>query len=174
MTVMPVVKLAFSIMNEAVTNSFNQTEITVKDANRYPTKQLLEILGNILAENDEYCKYLLEFNLLPFLYSVYYDQNNNDVLLKLEVLFCWMNIAGGQYSQVLFNASNIQDLVNNVERINPNSSDIDYEVARRSIVILCNFICECDDNVLIVQMILLNRLVFSSYQMELRDYFKIT
>ena len=85
-----------------------------------------------------------------------------------------MNIGGGQYSQVLFNASNIQDLVNNVERINPNSSDIDYEVARRSMVILCNFICECDDNVLIVQMILLNRLVFSSYQMELRDYFKIT
>ena len=65
MNVMPVVRLAFSIMNEAVTNSFNQTEITVQDANRYPTKQLLEILGNILAENDDIVNTFL--NLIFFL-----------------------------------------------------------------------------------------------------------
>ena len=147
MSVFPSVLSALAIMNTAVANAFNNSEIDMVFANVYPTKQIVEIIGNILAESDEYCKLLLDNNLLQLLHNIYYDQNNVDLLLKLEVLFCWMNIAGGQFSQVLFNSTNIQDLLANVAALQGTPNDVDYEMARRSMVIICNFICECDDNV---------------------------
>lgn len=144
---MPLVIMIVERMNTAVSNAFNQQEMDVADANVYPTKQILEILGNILAENDEYCKTLLEKGLLTFLQSIYYDQSNCDLFLKLEVLFCWGNIAGGRYSQDLFNSITIQDLIRNISNLHQSQSDIDYEMARRTMLIICNFICECDDTV---------------------------
>lgn len=144
---MPVVVTAVKIMGSAVMSAFNCGEIDVSVANVYPTKQILEIIGNILAENDEYCKILLSNDLLVFLNSIYYDQSNTDELLRLEVLFCWMNIAGGRWSQVLFDATNINDLVSNITILHKIQTDVSYETARRSMVIICNFICECNDNV---------------------------
>ena len=69
------------------------------------------------------------------------------MLVKLEVLFCWMNIAGGTCSQQLFDSGILQILVNNITILSDQTSDLDFEASRRSMVILCNFICECSDSV---------------------------
>ena len=144
---MSVVVTTLQIMKTAVSNVFGATEMDISYANVYPTKQILEIFGNILAEDDNYCDVLLNNGMLEMLHSVYFDERNTDMLLKQEVLFCWMNIAGGRFSQVLFNSINVRDLIANVYALQQSQTDIDYEMARRSMVIVCNFICECDDNV---------------------------
>ena len=116
-------------------------------AANYPTKAILECLGNMFAENDVYATKLIPLGLLSFLLNIYTDPNNNDMLVKLEVLFCWMNIAGGTCSQQLFDSGILQILVNNITILSDQTSDLDFEAPRRSMVILCNFICECSDSV---------------------------
>ena len=58
-----------------------------------------------------------------------------------------MNIAGGTCSQQLFDSGILQILVNNITILSDQTSDLDFEASRRSMVILCNFICECSDSV---------------------------
>ena len=57
---------------------------------------------------------LIQQGLLPFLQAVYFDKNNDDQLLRLEVIFCWMNISGGRNSQLLFDTGIFPTLVENV------------------------------------------------------------
>lgn len=116
-------------------------------ASNYPTKSILECLGNMFAENDLYTTKLIPLGLFTFLMNIYTDPNSDDLLIKLEVLFCWMNIAGGTYSQQLFDSGILQILVDNITALNDQSSDISFEASRRSMVVLCNFICECNDDV---------------------------
>ena len=58
-----------------------------------------------------------------------------------------MNIAAGTQSQALFNTGILQQIVDNITALNKDSTAIQFEAARRSMVILCNFICECNDKV---------------------------
>ena len=63
----------------------------------------------------------------------------------MEVIFNWMNLSGGACSQALYNTGILETLVQNVQALSPQSSSIEFEAARRSMVVICNFICECDD-----------------------------
>ena len=116
-------------------------------ATNYPTKAILECLGNMFAENDVYVAKLIPLGLFSFLLNVYTDPNNDELLVKLEVLFCWMNIAGGACSQQLFDSGILQILINNITQLSDQTDDMGFEASRRSMVVLCNFICECNDNV---------------------------
>lgn len=142
---MPLMKIAgecIKRMDQSVTASL---EDRLEDSLNYPTKSILETLGNIIAENDLYATYLLENGYLGFLSRVYFDKNNGDFLLRLEVIFNWMNLSGGACSQALYNTGILEMLVQNVQALSPQSSSIEFEAARRSMVVICNFICECDD-----------------------------
>lgn len=86
MPVLTLVNMCMMIMSSAVQASLNgQFEQT----SNYPTKQIMETLGNILADNDVYGSVLIQQGLLDFLRGVYCDRNNDDQLLRLEVIFCW-------------------------------------------------------------------------------------
>lgn len=148
MLVMPIISRILSILTEAVVAS---REGRFDVASNYPTKSILENFGNICAENDAYVMQLIDNGFLSFLNLIYTDPNNDDALGKLEVLFCWMNVSGGKCSQVLFDTGLLQPIVENIVALNPQASDIQFEAARRSMVILCNFICECNDNVSVVR-----------------------
>ena len=141
---LPVVIKALSIMNNAVGASLQGNFDATAN---YPTKSILECLGNIFSEDDSYAQKLIAIGLLPFLLNIYNDPNNDDYLARLEVLFCWMNIAAGTQSQALFNTGILQQIVDNITALNKDSTAIQFEAARRSMVILCNFICECNDKV---------------------------
>lgn len=139
-----VVAKALSIIHKAVEASQQGNfEATVN----YPTKSILECLGNIFSEDDSYTAHLISVGVLPLLHAIYQDPNNDDVLARLEVLFCWMNIAAGTQSQALYDTDILQLVLTNIIALNGNSSDLEFEAARRSMVILCNFICECNDAV---------------------------
>ena len=129
-------------MDASVTASIEER---LEESLNYPTKSILETLGNIIAENDLYASYLLQNGYLAFLSRVYFDKNNGDFLLRLEVIFNWMNLSGGTCSQALYDTGILETLVGNVQALNPQSSSIEFEAARRSMVVICNFICECDD-----------------------------
>ena len=131
-----------NVMNQSVNASL---ENRLGDSLNYPTKSILETLGNIIAENDVYAAYLVEIGYLPFLSHVYFDNNNGDFLLRLEVIFNWMNLAGGTQSQTLYDTGILETLVGNVQALNEQSNSIEFEAARRSMVVICNFICECND-----------------------------
>ena len=148
MLVMPIITRILSILTEAVVAS---REGRFDAASNYPTKSILENIGNICAENDAYIMQMIDQGLLSFLNLIYTDPNNDDVLGKLEVLFCWMNISGRKCSQALFDTGLLQPIVANIVALNPQASDVQFEAARRSMVILCNFICECNDNVVVIE-----------------------
>lgn len=141
---LPVVIKALSIMNNAVGASLQGNFDATAN---YPTKSILECLGNMFSEDDSYAQKLIAIGLLPFLLNIYNDPNNDDHLARLEVLFCWMNIAAGTQSQALFNTGILQQIVDNITSLNKDSTTIQFEASRRSMVILCNFICECNDKV---------------------------
>ena len=61
-------------MDASVTASIEER---LEESLNYPTKSILETLGNIIAENDLYATYLLENGYLGFLSRVYFDKNNN-------------------------------------------------------------------------------------------------
>ena len=148
MLVMPIITRILSILTEAVVAS---REGRFDAASNYPTTSILENIGNICAENDAYIMQMIDQGLLSFLNLIYTDPNNDDVLGKLEVLFCWMNISGGKCSQALFDTGLLQPIVANIVALSPQASDVQFEAARRSMVILCNFICECNDNVVVIE-----------------------
>ena len=144
MPVLTLVNMCMMIMSSAVQASLNgQFEQT----SNYPTKQIMETLGNILADNDVYGSVLIQQGLLDFLRGVYCDRNNDDQLLRLEVIFCWMNLSGGKNSQLLFDSGIFPAMVENVTALSPTADSLCYEAARRSMVVICNFICECSDSV---------------------------
>lgn len=144
MPVLTLVNMCMMIMSSAVQASLNgQFEQT----GNYPTKQIMETLGNILADNDVYGSVLIQQGLLDFLRGVYCDRNNDDQLLRLEVIFCWMNLSGGKNSQSLFDSGIFPAMVENVTALSPTADAVCYEAARRSMVVICNFICECSDSV---------------------------
>lgn len=144
MPVLTLVNMCMMIMSSAVQASLNgQFEQT----SNYPTKQIMETLGNILADNDVYGSVLIQQGLLDFLRGVYCDRNNDDQLLRLEVIFCWMNLSGGKNSQLLFDSGIFPAMVENVTALSPTADSLCYEAARRSMVVICNFICECGDSV---------------------------
>ena len=144
MPVLTLVNMCMMIMSSAVQASLNgQFEQT----SNYPTKQIMETLGNILADNDVYGSVLIQQGLLDFLRGVYCDRNNDDQLLRLEVIFCWMNLSGGKNSQLLFDSGIFPAMVENVTARSPTADSLCYEAARRSMVVICNFICECSDSV---------------------------
>lgn len=142
MPLMQLVGRCVQIMDQSVTASL---ENRLDDSLNYPTKPILETLGNIIAENDVYARFLVENGYLPFLSRVYFDPNNSDQLLRLEVVFNWMNLSGGALSQSLYDTGILQTLVANVQALSPQSSPVEFEAARRSMVVICNFICECND-----------------------------
>ena len=141
---LPVVIKALSIMNNAVEASLQGNFDATAN---YPTKSILECLGNMFSEDDGYAQKLISIGLLSFLLNIYNDLNNDDHLARLEILFCWMNIAAGSQSQALFNTGILQQIVDNITTLDKNCTAIQFEAARRSMVILCNFICECNDEV---------------------------
>ena len=144
MPVLTLVNMCMMIMSSAVQASLNgQFEQT----SNYPTKQIMETLGNILADNDVYGSVLIQQGLLGFLRGEYCDRNNDDQLLRLEVIFCWMNLSGGKNSQLLFDSGIFPAMVENVTALSPTADSLCYEAARRSMVVICNFICECSDSV---------------------------
>ena len=113
MPVLTLVNMCMMIMSSAVQASLNgQFEQT----SNYPTKQIMETLGNILADNDVYGSVLIQQGLLDFLRGVYCDRNNDDQLLRLEVIFCWMNLSGGKNSQLLFDSGIFPAMVEQNQR----------------------------------------------------------
>lgn len=144
MPVLTLVNMCLVIMSSAVQASLNDQ---LEQSSNYPTKQILETLGNILADNDVYGAMLIQQGLLDFLRGVYCDRNNDDQLLRLEVIFCWMNLSGGKNSQLLFDSGIFPTMVENVTALSPAADSLCYEAARRSMVVICNFICECSDSV---------------------------
>lgn len=148
---------ALSIVNGCVAIMSNAVQASIngqfEQSSNYPTKQIMETLGDILADNDVYGATLIQQGLLPFLQAVYFDKNNDDQLLRLEVIFCWMNISGGRNSQLLFDTGIFPTLVENVTALTPAADALCYEAARRSMVVICNFICECSDSVRVEMMI---------------------
>lgn len=142
---MPLMKIAGECIKRMDASVTASIEERLEESLNYPTKSILETLGNIIAENDLYASYLLQNGYLAFLSRVYFDKNNGDFLLRLEVIFNWMNLSGGTCSQALYDTGILETLVGNVQALNPQSSSIEFEAARRSMVVICNFICECDD-----------------------------
>ena len=119
----------------------NRMEATLQ----YPTKAILETLGNIIAENDEFAAFLVRCRYMELLHDVYFDPKNEDPYLRLEVIFNWMNLSAGNQSQVLFDTNILETLIKNVTALTPQADEVCYEAARRSMVVICNFICECSD-----------------------------
>ena len=76
---------ALSIVNGCVAIMSNAVQASIngqfEQSSNYPTKQIMETLGDILADNDVYGATLIQQGLLPFLQAVYFDKNNDDQLL---------------------------------------------------------------------------------------------
>ena len=64
MLVMPIITRILSILTEAVVAS---REGRFDAASNYPTKSILENIGNICAENDAYIMQMIDQGLLSFL-----------------------------------------------------------------------------------------------------------
>ena len=142
MRMMPIVETIVETMRQSVRASLeNRMEATLQ----YPTKAILETLGNIIAENDEFAAFLVRCRYMELLHDVYFDPKNEDPYLRLEVIFNWMNLSAGNQSQVLFDTNILETLIKNVTALTPQADEVCYEAARRSMVVICNFICECSD-----------------------------